>query len=116
MDSLAGTQLSEPKTMNSPIQTTEDTDHTESGQPLNLMKLPHSMTRHRLPGFSSSVCSVFSVVLTLAFAVAAPAQLPSTSPTKAGFDPARLEVAHATPPADAYPHDEARRSRAMPAY
>ena len=77
--------------MNTKMQTTEYTDHTEArtGKEINRSAQP-------LLSFFPSVCSVFSVVLTLAFAVAAQAQLPSTSPIKAGFDPARLEVAHAT--------------------
>jgi CubicO group peptidase (beta-lactamase class C family) len=37
-----------------------------------------------------------SLVLTILFAVSANAQLPSASPQRAGFDPARLAVLHAT--------------------
>ena len=38
---------------------------------------------------------LFSLLLITA-PLAVPAQLPSTSPARAGFDPARLEVVHAT--------------------
>src|SRR5947209_15563085 len=36
------------------------------------------------------------LLFTLAFAVSTGAQLPVTSPARAGFDPARLEILHAT--------------------
>src|SRR5216117_2556425 len=36
-----------------------------------------------------------ALLLTLALVVSARAQLPTTSPSRAGFDPARLEVLHA---------------------
>src|SRR6266516_7157416 len=36
-----------------------------------------------------------ALLLTLAFVVPVRAQLPTTSPSRAGFDPARLEVLHA---------------------
>ena len=38
----------------------------------------------------------FILALTMLVAVTTPAQLPTTSPKAAGFDPARLEVMHAT--------------------
>ena len=38
---------------------------------------------------------ILGLVLTLALVVSAQAQLPATSPSRAGFDPARLEVLHA---------------------
>jgi len=38
---------------------------------------------------------IFTLLLSLVVAISAHAQLPSTSPARAGFDPARLEVLHA---------------------
>ncbi len=61
---------------------------TRRNSPARMPALP-GLRRSRL---SHSVCSVFSVVLFLA--TSAFAQLPTTSPKRAGFDPVRLERVH----------------------